>query len=56
MLTLKYSLQDPDGKDNIEDYTAGLHYFLKGHNARAGVEYRWGDSPTTVLMGLQFLL
>jgi len=56
MVTLKYSLQEPDGGASTEDYTAGLHYFLKGHNARAGVEYRWGDSPTTVLAGFQFLL
>jgi len=52
----KYSIQDADSKDSVEDYTVGLHYFLKGHNARGGVEYRWGDSPTTVLVGLQFLL
>jgi|GEM_PF-1230318 len=56
MVTMKYSVQEPDGSANTEDFTAGLHYFLKGHNARAGVEYRWGDSPTTVLAGFQFLL
>lgn len=55
-LTMKYSLQDPDSKDSITDYTVGMNYFLKGHNVRTGVEYRWGDSPTTVLVGLQFLL
>lgn len=55
-VTMKYSLQDPDAKENVTDYTAGLNYFLKGHNVRGGVEYRWGDSPTTILLGLQFLL
>lgn len=56
MLTGKYSLQDADGADAVEDYTAGLHHFVKGHNARAGIEYRWGDSPDSILFGLQFLL
>lgn len=55
-MTMKYSIQDPDAKDKTEDYTVGLNHFLKGHNTRGGVEYRWGDSPTTVLVGLQFLL
>jgi len=57
MITMKYSLQDPDTSTvNTEDYTAGLHHFINGHNARFGVEYRWGDSPTTILAGFQFLL
>lgn len=56
MLTTKYSLQDPDEGDSITDYTAGLHYFIKNHNARIGIEYRWGDSPETTLLGIQFLL
>jgi len=56
MPTAKYSLTDKDGSDNVQDYTAGLHYFLKGHNARAGVEYRWGDSADWTLVGIQFLL
>lgn len=56
LLTLKYSRQDPDGGDATCDYTAGLHYFLKGYNARCGVEYRWGDSREQLLFGLQFLL
>ncbi len=56
MLTGKYSLQDPDGPARTEDYTAGLHYFMKKHNARGGIEYRWGDSPEMVLVGVQFLL
>jgi hypothetical protein len=56
MVTGKYSLQDPvDGQDT-QDYTAGIQYFMKNHNIRGGVEYRWGDSPETVLAGLQFLL
>ena len=56
MITGKYSLQDPDGRASTEDYTGGLHYFLKGHNARAGIEYRWGDSPEAILAGIQVLL
>jgi hypothetical protein len=55
-LTMKYSLQDPEKKDSTTDYTVGLHHFLKDHNARGGVEYRWGDSPDMILAGIQFLL
>jgi len=55
-LTCKYSEQDPDQKDSTTDYTVGLHHFLKNHNARGGIEYRWGDSPDMVLAGIQFLL
>jgi hypothetical protein len=58
MLTGKYSQVRPlyGAAAVTEDYTAGLHYFLKGHQARAGVEYRWGTSPDLALLGLQFLL
>jgi len=56
MLTAKYSNQDADNVDKIEDVTVGLHYFLKDHNAKAGIEYRTGDSADLVLVGLQFLL
>lgn len=56
MLTFKYALQDPDAGDTVSDATVGLHYFLKGHATRAGVEYRTGDSPDAILVGLQFLL
>lgn len=56
MLTGKIEQQDPDAGEKIEDYTAGVHYFMKGHNARGGVEYRWGDSEDKVLAGIQFLL
>jgi len=56
MVTLKYSLQDPNVGVETEDCTAGVHYFIKGHNARAGVEYRWGDSDEQALLGIQFLL
>jgi len=55
-LTMKYSAQDPDEGDSLTDYTVGLQYFLKGHNARGGVEYRSGDSPDMILAGIQFLL
>ncbi len=56
MATAKVSLQEPDGKEEVEDITLGLHHFIKGHNVRAGLEYRWGDSPDQWLLGLQFLL
>ncbi len=56
MVVFKYSRQDPDADIETEDYTAGLHYFLKGHNARTGIEYRWGDSDDLILAGIQFLL
>lgn len=56
MLTAKYGLQDPSKGESLNDFTAGVHYFFKGHNARAGVEYRWGDSDEQILAGLQFLL
>jgi hypothetical protein len=56
MMSFKYSLQDPDAGEDVRDYTAGLHYFTKGHNARGGIEYRWGDNDEQVLVGLQFLL
>jgi hypothetical protein len=56
MLTGKYSLQDPDAGAKSEDYTLGIHHFLKGHAVRGGIEYRWGDSADQVLAGLQFLL
>jgi hypothetical protein len=56
MLTVKVERQDPDAGEAVTDYTAGLHYFLKGHGARAGLEYRWGDRSDQVLCGLQFLL
>jgi hypothetical protein len=56
MMTGKCSIQDPDAGATTEDYTVGLHHFLKGHNVRGGVEYRWGDSADQVLASLQFLL
>ena len=56
MLTLKYALQSPDGGDDVADYTYGVHYFLKGHAAVAGIEHRFGDSTSQVLCGLKFLL
>jgi hypothetical protein len=56
MATMKYSQQDPDEGEEVEDYTAGVHYFINGHNARAGLEHRWGDSEEKTLLGFQFLL
>jgi len=55
-LTGKWTLVDPDAGDATTDYTVGLHYFFKKQNARAGVEYRWGDSDRMVLGGVQVLL
>ncbi len=56
MGTLKFSNQNPDGLDDTTDVTIGLHYFLKGHNVRGGVEFRTGDSDDMILAGIQFLL
>jgi hypothetical protein len=55
-LTCKQSRQEPDGKDDVNDTTVGFHHFKKKHNARAGVEYRWGDSSNQVLLGFQIML
>lgn len=56
MGTLKLSTQRPDEGDDITDVTLGLHYFMKGHNVRGGVEFRTGDSDDMLLAGVQFLL
>ena len=57
MGTIKFAHQDPDQvRATINDYTVGLHYFLKGHNLRTGIEYRWGDSRDSALVGIQFML
>ena len=56
MLTGKMSMSDPDAGMSTDDFTAGLHYFIKGQNARIGVEHRWGDSADWTLAGIQFLL
>lgn len=56
MGTLKLSAQRPDDGDDIVDVTFGLDYFLKGHNAKGGIEFRTGDSDDRVLVGVQFLL
>ncbi len=56
MVTGKVVTQDPDGKATTDDFAVGLHFFGKGHNVRGGVEYRWGDSPDQILLGVQFLL
>jgi len=56
MPTFKCSVQDADEKSSVTDYTIGLNYFLKGQNARGGIEYRWGDSASQTLIGLQVLL
>lgn len=49
----KTSLQDPAAGEDITDYTLGLYHFRQKHNARAGIEYRWGDSANQVLVGFQ---
>jgi hypothetical protein len=55
-LTAKYAMSDPDGGSSSDDVTIGAHYFMKGNNIRGGIEYRFGDSDDTALLGLQFLL
>jgi hypothetical protein len=55
-VTCKVSHQEPDDKDSITDATVGLHHYRKNHNARAGIEYRWGDSAEQVLLGFQIAL
>ena len=54
--TFKYTLQEPDDSDKLNDYTLGLHYNLKANNLKGGIEYRTGDSPDWWLIGIQFLL
>jgi hypothetical protein len=54
--TLKYTFQDPDEGDELNDYTVGLHYNLKANNLKGGIEYRGGDSDDWWLVGIQFLL
>lgn len=56
MGTLKFANQNPDGAADVTDITLGLHYFMKGHNVRGGIEFRSGDSEDMILVGVQFLL
>jgi hypothetical protein len=56
MGTFKFSTQRPDDGDEIDDITLGVHYFLKGHSVRSGIEFRTGDSDDMILAGIQFLL
>lgn len=56
MPVAKYSWQEPEDSSTVDDYTVGLHIFGKGHNIRGGIEYRWGDSPSQWLVGVQVLL
>ncbi len=55
-VTGKVSAQEPDKGASKQDTTVGVHYFLKKHNARCGLEHRWGDSDDLTLAGIQFLL
>lgn len=55
-VTGKVTDQDPDQGETKQDATIGLNYYLKKHNARCGIEYRWGDNPDLYLAGIQFLL
>lgn len=55
-LTAKVTNQDPDSGESVGDTTVGLNYFMQNHNARGGIEYRSGDSPDQILVGMQFLL
>jgi hypothetical protein len=56
MVTGKYSVQDPKSGTDTADTTVGLHYFAKKNALRGGLEYRFGDSDETVLLGIQFML
>jgi hypothetical protein len=55
-ITGKWLAVDPKAGDETTDWTVGAHYFFKKHNARAGVEYRWGDSNDAILGAVQVLL
>lgn len=55
-VTLKQSRQEPDGRDSLDDTTVGFHHMRMKHGARAGIEYRWGDSAQQVLLGFQIAL
>lgn len=55
-VTGKYSMSDPDAGAKTTDYTVGFNYFFEKHNARTGLEYRWGDSKNLILASVQFLL
>lgn len=55
-LTCKQSRQDPSGKSSLNDTTVGFHHYRKKHQARAGIEYRWGDADNQVLVGFQIAL
>ena len=52
----KQSRQDPDEGDTVDDTTLGFYHFRKKHQARAGVETRFGDSSTQVLLSFQIML
>lgn len=55
-VTCKQSRQEPESLDSVDDTTIGFHHYRKKHQARAGLEYRWGDTDTQVLLGFQILL
>jgi hypothetical protein len=55
-VTCKVSAQEPDEGESITDATVGIHHFRHKHGARAGLEYRWGDSPDQILAGFQIAL
>jgi len=55
-VTGKWSLADPGAGPSKTDYTVGVDYFFKKHNAKVGVEYRWGDSNDVLLGGIGVLL
>lgn len=55
-VTLKQSQQEPAGADSVADTTVGFHHLRMKHNARAGIEYRWGDTADQVLLGFQIAL
>ena len=56
LLDVEDAIEMLEEGDELMDTTVGIHHFRKRHNVRAGLEYRWGDSPDQVLLGFQILI
>jgi hypothetical protein len=44
---VKYEAVDVDNKDDTEFITAGLNYFVKGHNAKISLDYTYVDQESS---------
>ncbi len=55
-VTSKWTRQDPEAGAILTDYTVGVHHLRRKHQAKAGLEYRWGDSADQWLLGFQIAL